>query len=133
MTNLAHRITSRRFGRIIQLYAPLYLSNECCNGCKYCGFNADNELPRKTLSLDEIEKDAKVLRKHGFRHLLLLTGEAPKVAGVDFLEAAIKRIKPLCGSISIDVSGVPRLRSLFLGCVRRKEVFSRAAWFPTGN
>ncbi|MEA1923126.1 MAG: 2-iminoacetate synthase ThiH [Pseudomonadota bacterium] len=108
MANLAHRITSQRFGRIIQLYAPLYLSNECCNGCKYCGFNADNDLPRKTLSLDEIEKDAKVLRKQGFRHLLLLTGEAPKVAGVDFLEAAVKRIKPLCGSISIEVFPMDR-------------------------
>lgn len=99
----AHRITSQRFGHIVQLYAPLYLSNECCNGCKYCGFNADNDLPRKTLSLNEIEKDAKVLRKQGFRHLLLLTGEAPKVAGIDFLEAAVERIKPLCGSISIEV------------------------------
>ena len=103
MAMQAHRITSQRFGRIIQLYAPLYLSNECCNGCKYCGFNADNDLPRKTLSLEEIEKDAEVLRKQGFRHLLLLTGEAPKVAGIDFLEAAIKRIKPLCSSISIEV------------------------------
>jgi 2-iminoacetate synthase len=99
----AHRITSRRFGRTIQLYAPLYLSNECHNGCKYCGFSADNDLPRKTLSLDEIERDARVLRKQGFRHMLLLTGEAPEVAGIDFLEAAVKQVKPLCGSVSIEV------------------------------
>ncbi|MBN2808335.1 MAG: 2-iminoacetate synthase ThiH [Deltaproteobacteria bacterium] len=103
MAAAAHAITSRRFGRIIQLYAPLYLSNECHNGCKYCGFNAGNKMARRTLSLAEIEKDALVLRNQGFRHLLLLTGEAPKVAGIDFLEAAIARIKPLCGSISIEV------------------------------
>ncbi len=103
MASQAHRITSQRFGRIIQLYAPLYLSNECHNGCKYCGFNADNDMPRRTLTMPEIEAEAQVLRQHGFRHLLLLTGEAPKVAGIDFLEAAIKQIKPLCGSISIEV------------------------------
>ena len=77
MASEAHRITSQRFGRTIQLYAPLYLSNECHNGCKYCGFSADNDLPRKTLSLTEIEREAKTIRGQGFRHMLLLTGEAP--------------------------------------------------------
>jgi len=100
----AHKLTRQRFGRIILLYAPLYLSNECANGCKYCGFNADNEdLPRKTLSLTEIEREAQILRDLGFRHMLLLTGEAPKVAGIDYLEDAVKVIKPLCGSVSIEV------------------------------
>jgi len=99
----AHKLTRQRFGRIILLYAPLYLSNECCNGCKYCGFNADNDLPRRTLTLSEIGQEAQVLRDLGFRHMLLLTGEAPKVAGIDYLENAVKVIKPLCGSVSIEV------------------------------
>ncbi len=99
----AHNLTHQRFGRIILLYAPLYLSNECANGCKYCGFNADNDLPRKTLTLSEIEREAGFLRKAGFRHMLLLTGEAPKIAGIDYLEKAVKIIKPHCGSISIEV------------------------------
>ncbi len=100
----AHRLTMQRFGRIILLYAPLYISNECANGCKYCGFNADNDkLPRKTLTLDEIEREAGILRDFGFRHMLILTGEAPKVAGIDYLEEALKVIKPLCGSVSIEV------------------------------
>lgn len=103
MASRAHQITSQRFGRIIQLYAPLYLSNECHNGCKYCGFSADNDLPRKTLTLKEIEQDAKILHEQGFRHLLLLTGEAPESAGIDYLESAVKIIKPLCGSVSIEV------------------------------
>ncbi|MDX2479686.1 MAG: 2-iminoacetate synthase ThiH [Desulfuromusa sp.] len=103
MATRAHRITMQRFGRIILLYAPLYLSNECFNGCKYCGFSADNIFPRKTLTLKEIEREAKLLRKQGFRHMLLLTGEAPKVAGIDYLEAAIKIIKKYCGSVSIEV------------------------------
>ncbi|MDA3902898.1 MAG: 2-iminoacetate synthase ThiH [Desulfuromusa sp.] len=103
MAARAHRITMQRFGRIILLYAPLYLSNECFNGCKYCGFSADNIFPRKTLTLEEIEREAKFLRQQGFRHMLLLTGEAPKVAGIDYLEAAVKIIKQYCGSVSIEV------------------------------
>ncbi|MCK4501669.1 MAG: radical SAM protein, partial [Desulfuromonadales bacterium] len=103
MAERAHRITKQRFGRIILLYAPLYLSNECFNGCKYCGFNADNKFTRKTLTLAEIEREAKFLRKQGFRHMLLLTGEAPKVAGIDYLEEAVKIIKEYCGSVSIEV------------------------------
>ncbi|OEU70131.1 MAG: thiamine biosynthesis protein ThiH [Desulfuromonadales bacterium C00003093] len=103
MAGQAHQITSRRFGRIILLYAPLYLSNECHNGCKYCGFNADNHLPRKTLSLAEVEREARILRANGFRHMLLLTGEAPESAGIDYLEKAVKIVKTHCGSVSIEV------------------------------
>ncbi|MBN1958326.1 MAG: 2-iminoacetate synthase ThiH [Desulfuromonadales bacterium] len=99
----SQKITRQRFGRIILLYAPLYLSNECHNGCKYCGFNAENHLQRKTLSLEEIEREAIALRRQGFRHMLLLTGEAPEVAGIDYLEEAVKIIKHYCGSVSIEV------------------------------
>lgn len=99
----AHKITRRRFGNTILLYAPLYLSNECHNGCRYCGFSAENKVARRTLSLDEIETDARVLADQGFRHILLLTGEAPKVADVDYLVAATARIRPLFASIGIEV------------------------------
>ena len=103
MAQQAHRITRQRFGRVILLYAPIYLSNECFNGCKYCGFSADNHFPRKTLTCKEIEREAKILRKQGFRHMLILTGEAPKVAGIDYLEKAVEIIKSYCGSVSIEV------------------------------
>lgn len=103
MASRAHSITQQRFGRTILLYAPIYLSNECHNGCKYCGFSADNHLIRKTLSMDEIEREAKILRQLGFRHMLLLTGEAPESAGIGYLEEAIKIIKYYCGSVSIEV------------------------------
>jgi len=103
MATRAHKITKQRFGRTILLYAPIYLSNECHNGCKYCGFSADNHLHRKTLTLPEIEREAKLLRKEGFRHMLLLTGEAPEAAGVAYLEQAVQTIKTHCGSVSIEV------------------------------
>ncbi|MEJ2470922.1 MAG: 2-iminoacetate synthase ThiH [Desulfuromonadales bacterium] len=99
----AHAITLRRFGRTILLYAPLYLSNECHNGCLYCGFSADNPIPRRTLTLEEIERDARLLHAQGFRHILLLTGEAPGRVGNAFIAAAAERIRPLFSSIGIEV------------------------------
>lgn len=103
MAQKAHEITLRRFGRTVLLYAPLYLSNECHNGCLYCGFSVDNKIPRRTLELDEVERDARILHEQGFRHILLLTGEAPGKVGNDFIAAAAKRISHLFSSISIEV------------------------------
>lgn len=103
MAQKAHAITLRRFGRTILLYAPIYLSNECHNSCLYCGFSVNNPIPRRTLTLDEIERDARILHGQGFRHILLLTGEAPGKVGNDFIAAAAERIRPLFSSISIEV------------------------------
>ncbi|PLX73431.1 MAG: 2-iminoacetate synthase ThiH [Desulfuromonas sp.] len=103
MAAKAHRITRQRFGNTILLYAPLYISNECTNGCIYCGFNAANKVPRKTLSLDEIERDARHLHDQGFRHILLVTGEHPKKVDNDLLAAAARRIRPMFSSIAIEV------------------------------
>lgn len=99
----AHRLTQQRFGKTIQLYAPIYLSNECCNGCLYCGFNARNKMVRRTLDLDEVEAEARILHERGFRHVQLLTGEAPGAADTDYLAAVVKRLRPLFSSISIEV------------------------------
>lgn len=103
MAQKAHQITKRRFGNTILLYAPIYLSNECSNGCLYCGFNAANNVPRRSLNLDEIEREAKVLHDQGFRHILLVTGEAPRKFGDDEMESAVRRIKPLFSSVSLEV------------------------------
>src|SRR4051794_32193965 len=46
-------ITRQRFGKVIRLFAPLYLSNECINNCKYCGFSRDNAILRVTLSVED--------------------------------------------------------------------------------
>ncbi len=103
MAQRAHAITQRRFGHTILLYAPLYISNECTNGCLYCGFNATNQVPRRTLSLDEVQRDAETLHRLGFRHVLLVTGEAPARVDNDYLAAVAERIKPWFSSISIEV------------------------------
>ncbi len=109
LAGIAHRITSQRFGRTIQLYAPLYLSNECHNGCKYCGFSADNhDIRRKTLNDDEILREAEHLHRQGFRHILLLTGEAPEAAGVDFVEHVVRMLATRFSSLSLEVFPMSR-------------------------
>ena len=62
MAQLSHKITRKRFGNTIQMYAPLYLSNECNNICTYCGFSFDNKVKRRTLSSAEILEEMKAQR-----------------------------------------------------------------------
>lgn len=103
MAQISHRITQKRFGKTIQLYAPLYLSNECQNICNYCGFSYDNRLKRKTLTAIEIIQEAEFLKAQGFEHVLLVTGEATKTVGVDYLKNAIRLLRPHFANISIEV------------------------------
>ncbi len=103
MAQLAQSITQRRFGKTIQLYAPLYLSNECQNICTYCGFSMDNKLKRKTLSDSELMMEAMALKAMGLQHVLLVSGEANKIVGVDYFQNAIRLLKPHFSQISIEV------------------------------
>jgi 2-iminoacetate synthase len=103
MAQKSHQLTVERFGKTIQLYAPLYLSNECQNICTYCGFSLDVKIPRKTLSDTEILEEVKVLKSYGYDHVLLVTGEANKTVGVDYIKNAITLIKPYFSHISIEV------------------------------
>jgi 2-iminoacetate synthase len=102
MAQLSHRATVERFGRTMQMYAPLYLSNACANVCTYCGFSAHNRIARKVLDDEAILADAAVLRAHGFDHVLLVTGESGRV-GVAYLENAVQLLRPRFASISLEV------------------------------
>ena len=103
MASRSQAITQQRFGRVIQIYAPLYLSNYCTNCCLYCGFSAEHKIRRRCLTLDEIDDEANTLRERGVNHLLLVSGEAPKMMGVDFLEEVARRLKDRFASLSIEV------------------------------
>jgi 2-iminoacetate synthase len=99
----SHAITKRRFGKTIQLYAPLYLSNECTNICTYCGFSLGNKIARKTLNEDEILIEARAVKALGFDHVLLVTGESSRAVGVEYIEKAIQLVRPIFSNISIEV------------------------------
>jgi 2-iminoacetate synthase len=96
-------LTRRRFGRVMQLYAPLYLSSYCANRCQYCGFSAENKIVRRVLSLDEAEREANILADRGFGHILLVSGEAPARLDVDYLVELASRLRPRFASLSIEV------------------------------
>ncbi len=103
MAQLSFALTRKRFGKTIQMYAPLYLSNECSNICTYCGFRYDNDLKRKTLSDEEILAEAHEIKRHGFDHLLLVTGEAQRTVGMPYFLRAIELLRPLFSNISFEV------------------------------
>ena len=96
-------ITRRFFGRTMRLFAPLYLSNECINNCRYCGFSRDNQILRVTLSAEEIECEARHLIKNGFRNILLVSGEHPKFVSNHYLQEVVKRLVPMIASVSLEV------------------------------
>ena len=103
MAARSRELTAMRFGRTTQIYAPLYLSSFCVNRCAYCGFAADNKIPRRKLTVREAEQEAEILRERGFQHILLVTGEAPAKVGVDYLEEVALRLKDKFAALSIEV------------------------------
>lgn len=89
----AKKVKERIYGNRLVLFAPLYLTNACVNNCLYCAFRKDNkELKRRTLTLDEIQQEAEMLIEQGQKRLLLVCGEHPKAATLDFVGEAIDRI-----------------------------------------
>ncbi|SEK90631.1 tyrosine lyase ThiH [Aquimarina amphilecti] len=103
MAQLSYQITKKRFGNTIQMYAPMYLSNECQNICTYCGFSMTNKIPRRTLSDQEILKEVAFLKSKGYDHILLVTGEANRTVGVAYIDNAIKLIQSKFANITIEV------------------------------
>jgi 2-iminoacetate synthase len=99
----AHLMTQQRFGKVIRLFAPLYVSNECINNCTYCGFSRDNPILRVTLSLDEVKREADALKAQGFRNLLLVAGEHPKFVSNHYLRDCVAMLHADWPSISLEV------------------------------
>lgn len=109
MAQRSHMLTMKRFGNTMQMFIPMYLSNECQNICTYCGFSMDNRLKRITLTDKQILSEVEVIKSHGFDHILLVTGEANKTVGVDYLKHAIELIRPYFSHISIEVQPLEQL------------------------
>ncbi|MBN2145594.1 MAG: 2-iminoacetate synthase ThiH [Candidatus Aureabacteria bacterium] len=99
----SRELTLQRFGRTIQFYVPLYLSNECDNACVYCGFNKKRLIDRKTLTPSEIEDNCRNLKQKGFDQILLLTGESLKTAGVSYLLQAVSIAKKYFSFVGLEV------------------------------
>lgn len=99
----ARAVTLRYFGRAVQVFTPLYLGNHCTNQCRYCGFNTKNAIHRSKLTMDQVEQEGQAIAETGLRSILLLTGEAPRISGADYIAEAARRLRPLFPDIGVEV------------------------------
>jgi 2-iminoacetate synthase len=103
MAAMSQQLTTKRFGNTIQMYVPLYLSNECNNICTYCGFSYDNKVRRKTLSSIEVMQECMAIKEMGYDHILLVTGEANQSVHVDYFKKVLELIRPHFSQIAMEV------------------------------
>jgi 2-iminoacetate synthase len=127
-------LTQQRFGKVIRLFAPLYLSNECINNCKYCGFSRDNAILRVTLSVEEVVREARALKEKGFRNVLLVAGEHPKFVSNGYLAECVRALHEEIPSISLEVGPMetdeyrPLAEAGADGLVVYQETYDRAIY-----
>lgn len=131
---LCHRsqqITRRRFGKVVRLFAPLYLSNECINNCQYCGFSRDNPILRVTLSLEEVVREARALKTQGFRSILLVSGEHPRFVTDGYMRDCVRAVAAEVPGVSLEVGPmetpeyVPMVQAGAEGLVVYQETYDR--------
>ncbi|MGL4853057.1 MAG: [FeFe] hydrogenase H-cluster radical SAM maturase HydG [Phocaeicola sp.] len=93
MFQLANQIKQRFYGNRIVMFAPLYLSNYCINGCVYCPYHVKNKtIPRRKLSQEEIKKEVMALQDMGHKRLALEAGEDPRNNPLEYILESIKTI-----------------------------------------
>ena len=91
--SLAKKIKQDYYGNRIVLFAPLYLSNYCVNGCVYCPYHAKNKhIPRKKMTQEEIKQEVIALQDMGHKRLALETGEDPVNNPIEYILESIKTI-----------------------------------------
>jgi len=134
MGRRSHTLTLKRFGRVMRLFAPLYLSNECVNNCKYCGFSRDNAILRVTLTLDDVRREARELIRQGFRNVLLVAGEHPKFVSNGYLAECVAALHEQVPSVSLEVGPMstedyrPLVAAGADGLVVYQETYDRAVY-----
>src|ERR1700731_1483843 len=134
MAQTSRALTLQNFGRTMRLFAPLYLSNECINNCRYCGFSRDNPILRVTLGVDQVVAEGRHLAQAGFRQVLLVAGEHPKFVSQSYLADCVRALAPDFSSISIEVGPmetadyVPIVRSGAEGLVVYQETYDRETY-----
>ncbi len=103
MAQRAHSLTVAQFGRTMVLYTPLYLSNFCTNSCLYCGFNQNNRIVRRQLTLEEVDTEARAIADTGLKHILILTGEAPAMASLDYIDDCCRVLRRYFPAIGMEI------------------------------
>ncbi len=103
MARKAEEITKNHFGNTVYIFTPIYIANYCQNYCVYCGFNCYNNIKRKKLDFDEIEKEMQVISATGMEEILILTGESRKYSDVTYIGEAVKIAKKYFRNIGVEI------------------------------
>ena len=146
--HIARQIKERIYGNRIVMFAPLYLSNHCVNGCVYCPYHAQNRtIPRRKLTQDEIRREVIALQDMGHKRLALETGEHPKLSPIEYVlesidtiysihhkNGAIRRVNVNIAATTVE--NYTRLKDAGIGTyILFEETYDRAAYeklHPTG-
>ena len=103
MARRAHLETGKHFGNTVYLFTPLYIANYCENYCVYCGFNCYNHISRMKLTLEQIEKEMKVIADSGMEEILILTGERRGQSGVEYIGEACKLARQYFRMVGLEI------------------------------
>ncbi len=103
MAQRAQAITRRHFGRTINLYTPLYLSNFCNGGCLYCGIAADRRAKRAVLDEAQLRHEMEAIKAMHLEELVLLTGERMPEADLPYLRDCVSIAAEYIHNVNIEV------------------------------
>ena len=103
MAERARLETSKHFGNTVYLFTPLYIANYCENYCVYCGFNCYNHIKRMKLSMEQIEKEMKVIADSGMEEILILTGESRGQSNVEYIGEACKLARKYFRMVGLEI------------------------------
>ena len=103
MAERARRETSKHFGNTVYLFTPLYIANYCENYCVYCGFNCYNHITRMKLTMEQIEKEMKVIADSGMEEILILTGESRGQSSVEYIGEACKLARKYFRMVGLEI------------------------------
>ena len=103
MAERARLETSKHFGNTVYLFTPLYIANYCENYCVYCGFNCYNHINRMKLSMEQIEKEMKVIADSGMEEILILTGESRGQSDVNYIGEACKLARNYFRMVGLEI------------------------------
>ncbi len=103
MVDMSTQLTRRRFGRCVNMYLPLYLTNLCSNKCVYCGFSVMNKFRRVVLNLSQIEEECIAINKMGYRNILLVSGESERKAGIEYFRKVLPVVKKYASYLQMEV------------------------------
>ena len=103
MAQRARLETSKHFGNTVYLFTPLYIANYCENYCVYCGFNCYNHINRMKLTMEQIEREMKVIADSGMEEILILTGESRGQSDVDYIGEACKLARKYFRMVGLEI------------------------------